>query len=437
MKSLLKLSARRTVPVDYRKIFVHLYLDVVWAGILNGSAIAFIAIYLSRIGSDVFEIGLLTAGPAAVALVLALPAGWWLSRRPLTKSVFWSSVALRSFYLLWILVPSLLPAVAQRWTFVVMTFVMSIPGTALAVGFNALYGEAVPSEWRAHVAGVRNGILSLTTLAASLLCGRVLTWLPMPTAYQVVFGIGFLGAALSSVHLYFVRPVAGGRPAAAETSLGDLSQPGLYRPAGDGTRHGVGLRFLTRGHPLRLPQVDILRGQYGRVMFCLLILHFAQYLAIPLVPVLWVQHVHLSDSQISLGNAIMYVCVFLGSTQLAGLSRRLGHHKATVLGAGLMFLYPALAALTRDMTLFLLTCAAGGLVWSVLGGALGNYVLERVPADNRPAYLAWYNVSLNAAVLVASMVGPLLAREWGIPTALAISAVGRLLSGLILWRWGR
>ena len=42
-----------------------LYLDIMWFGLLAGSAQAFLSVYMTRIGASGFQVGLLTAAPAA------------------------------------------------------------------------------------------------------------------------------------------------------------------------------------------------------------------------------------------------------------------------------------------------------------------------------------------------------------------------------------
>ncbi len=101
-----------------------------------------------------------------------------------------------------------------------------------------------------------------------------------------------------------------------------------------------------------------------------------------------------------------------------------------------MSLYPLLVAGSVTVFLYYLTSVIGGIAWTLAGGAIGNYLLEHVPADNRPPYLAWYNLSLNAAVLLGSLLGPVLADGLGLASALIIAAGLRLLMGIFLWRWG-
>jgi predicted MFS family arabinose efflux permease len=66
---------------------------------------------------------------------------------------------------------------------------------------------------------------------------------------------------------------------------------------------------------------------------------------------------------------------------------------------------------------------------------LGNYLLEQAPEGDRPAYLAWYNLALNAAILTGSLSGSFLAEWVGLVPALLLAAALRALSGIALWRW--
>lgn len=425
----------RPVPAVYRANFIHLYLDIAWFGVLSASAMSFVAVYAARQGANAFQIGLLSAGPAVVNLLFTLPTGQWLQQQSMGSAVFWAAMLHRFFYLLWIPLPWLLAPQGQVWALVGLTLLMSIPGTALAVGFNALFADAVPPEWRGHVAGVRNALLAVTVIAVSILCGYLLDRLPFPVGYQVVFGIGALGAAMSTLHLRFVIPHPNGQPRPrVGRSLGDLAGPGTVRLL-DGLRPGVALRFLLRRRKLSLPSIDILKGPFGKLLAILFCWHLTVHLAIPLFALHWVNQIHLNDQEIGLGTAMFYVSVFVGSTQLNRLVQRLGNRRVVAIGAMFMASYPAFMAVASGLDLFLLGSASGGFGWSLVAGSLTNYLLEKIPADQRPAYLAWYNLSLNAALLLGSLTGPLIANYIGVVAALAIFAALRVLSALAILFW--
>ncbi len=423
-----------SVPAEYRRNFYHLCFDTAWFGVLSASAVSFVTVYATRQGANAFQLGLLSAGAAIINLLFTLPTGRWLEGQSADSAAFWSAAAHRFFYLLWIPLPWLASPQAQIWVLIGLNLLMSIPGTVLAVSFNALFADSVPPEWRGHVAGIRNALLSVTYILVSLLCGFILDRVPFPTGYQIVFGIGVLGAVMSTTHLRFVHPLTdqAARPRVGR-GLGDLAAPGRFRAAVDGLRPSAGLRFLRnlKGRPLR---PKILTGPFGRLVAVIFAFHMAVQLAIPVFPLHWVNNLHLTDREIGLGTAVFYVAVFMGSIQLGPLSRRYGHHRLTAIGAILMSAYPGLMAPARGLWLFLIASFIGGLGWSLVGGSLTNYVLEQIPSDHRAAYLAWYNLALNGALLSGSLLGPLVASAISIPVALGLFAILRLVAALAILR---
>ncbi len=435
MTALIRTWTKRPLPVEHRANFIHLYLDIAWYGVLSGSAIAFLTIFAARQGADGFQLGLLNAAPAVVNLAVTLPAGQWLQARSLSRAVFWTSFWHRLVYLPLIFLPLVGGATFQVWALIGLVLLMSLPGTVLAVGFNAMFAAAVPPEWRSHVTGWRNALLAVCFIASSLISGLLLDRLPFPLGYQVVFGIGLVGGMMSSLHLWFVRPLQTGGYQNGK-SLGDSARPGMMRSVGDGFKAGIGLRFLARNGQRARLRSRVLSGPFGPIVGLLFLFHLAQYLAIPIFPLYWVNHLNLTDAEISLGNAVFYGTVLLGSTQLTRITNRFQHKGVLLWGMITMSLYPALTAVTQDLTLFLITSAVGGLSWSLAGGAIANYMLERIPEGERPSHLAWYNLALNAAILLGSMLGPLFAQQMGLATALVVTAVFRFGAALAVRRWG-
>lgn len=419
--SIRRLFQHPAIPRECRANFTHLYLDIGWFGVLSGSAINFLNIYAARLGATGMQIGLLGAMAALVSLTCAIPAGRWLERRPVNKAVFWTSVFYRLGFLLWIPLPWLFSNQAQIWALIGLTLLMGIPLTALSVGFNALFAEAVPAEWRAYVMGIRNVVLSVTFILASFGSGYLLDHLPFPLGYQIVFGIGSFGAAMSSFHLFFVRPLPQAASQADSATPQPVSPP--ERPSPRRSWHAA-------------IRADIWRTPFRGPLLVMLAFHLAQYLAIPLFPLYFVHQLNLTDQQIGIGTALFYFSVLIGSTQLDRLTRRLGHHKMTAFGAIGMSLYPGLLALSRDFVGYYLVSAVGGFTWAMIGGASANYLLEKIPASDRPAHLVWYNIILNAAVLIGSLAGPSLAQTIGLGTALILFGVLRLLSGFAILKWG-
>lgn len=408
------------VPQKYRANFTNLYFDIGWFGILSGSSVNFLNIYATRLGANGFQIGLLGATAAAVSLLLAIPSGHWIQKRPIGKAVFWTSVVYRIGFLLWIPLPWIFGNAAQVWALIILALLMAIPLTPLSVGFNALFAASVPDEYRAHVAGIRNVVLSIAYIFSSLISGYILQAVPFPIGYQIVFGIGFFGAAMSSVHLYFVRPLT------SETHP-LLLEPEPAEASERTTRHSGFLSAI---------RADVWATDFRKVLLVMLGFHLSQYLALPLFPLYQVHNLHLTDEQIGIGSAVFYLIVLIGSTQLRRVVHKVGHQKVTALGVIGMGMYPFLLGLSRTALEFYGLSALGGLSFALAGGAFANYILEHIPAHDRPAYLAWYNVILNASVLTGSLVGPLIASGIGLIPALFVFAAARTLAGLAIWKWG-
>jgi MFS family permease len=416
---LTRLFRQSAIPREYRSNFLHLYMDIGWFGILSGSAINFLAVYAARLGASALQIGMIGAASAVVNLMIAIPAGRWVEKRNTGQAVFWASVFYRLGYALWIPLPWLFNAQGQIWALITLTFLMAVPLTPLGVGFNALFAEAVPSDYRAHVAGIRNIVLSVAFMVSSLVSGYILKSVAFPTGYQIVFGIGFFGAAMSSLHLYFVRPLKKDRaPLPA-----DLSPVSVME--GDSPRG-----FASS---LRL---DILKGSFRKVLVVMLFFHLAHYIVSPIYPLYNVNVLHLTDDHIGNGTALFYLTVLIGSTQLNRLVGRIGHRRVTGWGMIGMALYPFILGLSHQVWQYYLVSLIGGFTWGLAGGAYANYLLERIPDHDRPAHLAWYNIALNAAILVGSFLGPFMADSLGLVYAMMLFALMRALAGYVVLRWG-
>jgi MFS family permease len=416
LSKLLRLSA---APEEYRSNFLHLYLDIAWFGLLSGSAINFLNIYATRIGATAFQIGLVGAMPAMVSLFLAIPTGRWLQSQNTNKAIFWSSVFYRIGFLALVFLPVLTNASGQIWAIIAITFMMAIPLTPLSVGFNALFAESVPVEYRAQVAGIRNVMLSVTFMVSSLLSGMILEKMPFPLGYQVVFAIGAIGAAMSSYHLFFIRPLAADAVPPLSQSL---PGPVVLRP------YARNLATVLR--------LDIWKTNFSRVLIVLFAFHLAQYIAMPIFPLYNVRVLDLSDNNIGIGTALFYLTVLLGSTQLRKIAHGVGNKRLTGWSVSALALYPMLLAFSTTVWHYYGLSLVGGLVFAMVSGSYANYMLEHIPAHDRPPHLAWYSVILNAAILIGSLGGPVISDGIGLMAALLLFAALRFLAGLAILKWG-
>ena len=377
-----------------------------------GATASFLTIYASRCGATSEQIGLLTALPALVALLLSLPFGRWLKRFPAQRATTWSAFASRVLFIGYAFLPWLLPITHQFEGILALSLIITIPAAVINISFTQFFMEAVPSEWRGSVVGTRNAIGSIVSFVVTILCGQILTHLPFPFNYQVVFVIGFFGGILTVYQIYHVRPVADPSPLMA---LPPIQSSGSSR---------------------LLPRADLQGRKYTRVIGLLFLFNLTNNMFAPLIPNLLVNHLKLSDGLISVGTAASTLVVLIVSLFIARFTRRTGNRTATAYGAGLLAFQAIALAAAQNAFLYLVSAVIGGIATGVLNAAQYNYHLDNVPDMERSSWLSVNQVLGNAAILLGALIGPLVARSVGTPEALAAFGGLRLLVGFVLFKWG-
>jgi len=234
----------------------------------------------------------------------------------------------------------------------------------------------------------------------------------------VVFGIGFAGAMLSVRQLFLIKP-------AAATSRVETDSPSVIRPAGN--------QNVARKGALRL---DIFASPFGRSLWVLFFFHVAVYLPGPLFPLYQVNILKFTDQTISLGTGLFWIVHFVGSTQSGRLAQRLGFKRLLGVGTLVVTVATLSFAFSFQPWIYALTQLFSGTGWSMVGAGLINYVFERVPADDRPPYMAWFNIVVNGGMLLTGLLAPLVANSIGLFESMLVAIALRLVAAVVLLKWG-
>jgi hypothetical protein len=403
-------------PAEHRRNFNLLFLDVIFWGILNGSTVVFLAVYASRLGASATQVGFLTASPALMNILFSFAASNFSRGKSVYQITRWAWLFTRIGYGFLVPLPLLLPSSMQIWAMIGITLAMNIPGTVAAVIGNAFFADAVPLRFRGSVVGTRNALVALTSTLTSLMVGLVLKSFSLEVGYTIVFAMGFAGSAMSLVTLFLIQPV---KDCEAEETPMDAATPPKS-----------GMRF------------DIVRGEFGKVALIVFVFQAVVFWANPIFPLYQVHTLQLNDQTISQGTSLFWVVYFLVSTQTGRLSRKWGFRAlfgVGTLGSGLALLIITFA---YPVWMYMSAQVVSGTAWALIGGGLINYVLERVPADDRPAHLAWYNWAVNVAILLCGLLVPQLLglNQSGSNTSaelylgMLLGSLFRFLGGiLILW----
>ena len=379
----------------------HLVLDIAWFGILIGTTINFLQVYVVRLGASSLLVGAVTYGPALVNIFWQLPAAQLMGRTG--HRMRWTvraGLLYRLFYLLVALVPSVTTVGRAEWT-VLLLVLLAFPMSISSVGFLSALADAVPADRIAQIVGWRMAALGLTSTLSTLIAGRVLQWLPFPLNYQLLFIVGFIGSLGSS---WFVA------------SLHVPDRP-PERPE--------------PGHWLR--EIHRIRRYPGfmRFAFTVGILHLAIGMMTPLLPLFWVRKLDATDGQISIIVTVASAAMVLGSLLMRRMVRRIGRGRALAAGALGFGLYPLLTSLTISVWWLIPWAALGGFFNAIVAVTLFDNLIANSPEDDRTNYIAVYNLCVNVALFLGPLIAGFLARgadgRVGLQVATGVSVVAGVL----------
>ena len=131
-------------------------------------------------------------------------------------------------------------------------------------------------------------------------------------------------------------------------------------------------------------RVDILSTPFKKVLLALFAFHLTHQFTAPVYPLYNVRVLELTDNNLGISQALYYGTMLIGSVQFRHMVHRFGHKKVTGFGVIGMSLYPLLLAFTTQLWQFYSIAFIGGFTWAWTNGAYANYMLERIPPDDRP-----------------------------------------------------
>lgn len=400
--------------------FTYLFWDIAWWSLFTGSTSTFMNIYASHCGATSFQIGLLTAVPCLLALLVSLPLGRWLKRYPAQPVAYISAFAMRILYLLFPLMPWLFPASGQYTAILVISTVVALPATVLNISFSQFFIEAVPLEWRGLVVGGRTAIGSIISLITTLICGQLLAHVAFPLNYQIVFFMGFVGAIMTVYQIYHVHPVED--PNTPLPSLEELApQVSTSYPAQK-------VAFF--------PAINKQTRYYLRVIVLLFAVTLIVNMVNPLIPNLLVNRLKFSDELISFASSTATLICLLTSLFMARITRRTGNRRGTTLGMIALSSQTLALALAHNSAIYMTSAVMGGIASGILNVAQTNYYYESIPSTDRPSWISINVMIGNLATLMGALVGPWIATYVGTPSALMIFGALEITIGVLIFKWG-
>ncbi len=383
-------------------------IDGIGVGITAGVG-SFLSVFLVRLGASSFLVGLLTAMPALTGMLLAIPVGEFLSRRP--NIIPWFARS-RFLVLLCYVLTGLVPFVTQTREpeLIIMIWALAtLPQTLVSVAFTVVMGGVAGPRGRFTLMSRRWSILGLTNSLTVVLVGQMLNRFDFPLNYQVIFIGSAIGAFISIVFSSSLKLPPQNVPQQQRSMIQTLRE------------HGGSLRHNKPFLNFTVAQV-VFRG--GLAM------------ALPLFPLYWVRAVGATDSQISVINSTNTFVLMIAYFVWTRISARRGERLVLLITAFGVSFYPLLTALTTAPNLLILWAGLAGFFVAGVDLVFFDIVLATCPTENQAAFVGIYQTTVYIATFTAPLLGTALADGFGLVPALIVATVLRFAGAGLLARLG-
>jgi MFS family permease len=391
----------------------YLVVEMFWASMLAAAA-TFNAAYAIRLGATNTHVSLLSSIPALMAVLISIPAGQFLQKRPRRKPwLLWSLGLYRLGYLAVILVPWLpFEGAGKGLGMVLILVTISLPAHFFNVGWIPMLSEVIPENMRASVFSARNISYNLVLSASGLLFGFWLDRVLFPINYQTLYLFGF---ACSMVSLYFVTKIdipdspytpTDGPPPRTIKARWNLfkraldSQPSFMRITTNTWLHGVGV-----------------------------------WMAVPLYVLHFVRNLDAAEGWLGINGTVAALATIAGFAIWRPLIQRHGELNILRFTIVCVGLYPVVVGLLPSLTLILVATALNGLLVPGVNLSHLNTLLKVTPENERPGYTALYMTVANIGAFIGPFLGIAMANAIGFAPALVICGLLSIVGSTSFWIW--
>lgn len=375
-------------------------------GIVNAS-VPFLPVFIARLGGSAFDVSLLTSIPAISGFLLAIPIGQflqtrgrivpWYARSRMVANFAYGLAALAVF-----LAPSdlIVPVILVIWA------LAAVPLTIAMVSFYVVMDGAAGPRGRYELMSRRLATVWLTTAITLAVIGLLLERIPFPINYQLVFA-GFTLAGL--VAYYFSIRL--------HIPQADPPEPGADRSVAD--RLGSVITTV-RSEPA-----------FRRFSARQLVYVVGARLVLPLIPLYFVHVVNASDGWIGIIATCQSLALLAGYVLWHRVSTKRGGRfvlLTSIVGAAI---YPAVLSFVNDLALVAVVAAVGAIFTAGVTLALFDELMKTVPRRFGVTFASIDATLVNAASIVAPLMGASLAVLVGIENALRFGAIVSLVGSIL------
>ncbi len=395
-------TAASTSPDATEANIRRLVAEITWYGILIGTTMNLIQVYVVRLGASSLLLGAVTYGAALVSILWQLPAGRlmaasghrlrWVVNSLLTHRLLYLAIALLPFFI----------TRGRAEITVLLVILQAFPLAVANTSFLAMMADMLPPRRTTQIVGWRMAGLGITSTLSTLVAGRILQWLAFPLNYQVIFLIGF---AASLVSVWYVRQlqVVDPPPHRSEKALlGDVGRM-LQRPG------------------------------YAPFLLVACLSHVVIGMISPLLPLYWVRLLAATDGQISILVTAASAAGVVGALSMQRIVGRIGRVWALALAPAGYALYPLLTSLSPSIWWLIPWAMMAGFFISALYTTLFSNMVALTPDHERTEYVSLYNLALFGGMFIGPIISGFLADiPGGIVLGLRLAAAVGFAAALLV-----
>lgn len=382
------------------KNFFYLVADVFWFGIAAAATSRFLSVYAIRLDASPLAQSLIVSLPGLVIGISTVLAGWWRNRFQNTNtSLWWPGFGFRLIFLLPMFAP-FFPADLQVIWLVLAVTIPALPQSISGVIFLTFMRESVGDTLWGAINTRRFLWLNIGIAIGALVFGGMLTWIPFPLNYQMMFVLAF---GLSMVSFHYVNITQSVYPTPQPELTAEQMTP-LHKMPG-----------------------------FRRVMVSIVLAYLAFLSVNAVIPLALVEHFGADEGFVAIfGMVELFGGVTFGlyGTRFAA---RWGSRRMTAIMLAITAFTPFILVTTTSLPVTLIGAAATGLGWTGTVNGLLSMLLESSPSYAMPRASARYNQVVAAGTFIGPLIGGLLTNSgMSIMLVLMLGVTLRLGAAMLL-----
>lgn len=413
-------------------------------GVFQGMTLPFFGVLARRMHASNLEMSLLMAAPF-LGHLLSMFVAWHMQNRPKKPYVFWLGMLARA--------PLLLMAFATHSRdFIAIVIISQLISCFVTPAYAAIMKDVYPDNYRGRLMGMVRVWLTLAAMLAGLVTGQLMEY-GLPAGW--VMALALIAAAYLAFELQM--GVRGVLAALLALAVGYLAIPWLGHPVAYPVIFPVAgaigmLAWWMFDHLHESPAADlpekqfnVLEGvmtlvtdrRFGLYSLAFFTFGFGNFLQSPLIPLLQVDELHITDqwvgilAMIGAGMSALFYAIW------GRLMDRANPFHTAVFSFAVWGLTPIVYALAHTVPTLIVAAVLIGIASPGVDLAWLNAVMQFTNREGIPRYAATHTFLVGIRGLVGPFVGVWLLKTFPLRHCFYISAgiiwVGIVMMAAVVW----